>query len=71
MAVIREQFCIHCREDTMHCNYNCVECGEARAAEKQKAEDLEWNSKSVEEKLDWLREQVIDISKIERNDGMF
>lgn len=59
MALIRNQFCRKCEQDTRHCNDKCTECAKREYRERVGA----WNALTVDERLQDLRRRVEELEK--------
>jgi len=61
MVHISSQYCITCKEMTEHSNQ--TGCGKCSVRAQKEAEDR-WNSMTIDEKLNLLRDKIISLSNI-------
>ncbi len=55
MAYVNAQFCMRCGQQTQHINDRCLPC----SSRQRQEEDAKWQALTVDEKLDWIRGQLL------------
>ena len=59
MALIKRQFCHRCDTITMHVDMCCNECRHCMVQNTKDKLQKEWQSKTTEQKLDYIFERLI------------